>query len=55
MDLCFLRVVRERVRLCFAWLCSGVGTLVVGYCCGAGVVGSGCAGVVNDPHCGGDA
>ena len=39
--------------------------MVVGYCCKAGVVGSGCAGVVmvgcdvgwyvtNGPHCGGE-
>ena len=34
------------VRLCFACLCGGVGTVVGGNCCEAGVVGSGCAGVV---------
>ena len=49
-----------------AWLCGGVGTVVGGQWCEAGVVGNGCAGVVlvgcdvgqyakNDPHCGGDA
>ena len=65
VDLCF-RAVRERVRLCFALLCGGVGTLVGGYCCEAGVVGNGCAGVVlvgcdvgwyvkDEPHSGGDA
>ena len=45
MDLCF-RVVRERVRLCFAWLRGRVRALVGEYCCEADVVGSGCAGAV---------
>ena len=61
-----VRVVRDRVRLCFAWLCGGVGTVVGGNCCEAGVVGNGCTGVVlvgcdvglyvkDEPHCGDDA
>ena len=46
VDLCFLRVVRDHVRLCLLWLSGGVEAVVVGNCCENGVAGTGCTSVV---------